>query len=204
VSTPFLTPSWPVRLVNDGQSLGIYPYDDGPLTFYRKLGFLLEVPIRSVAVGGMGWLNLLNGNEEFDVDPAPVRWEPELFPTSQRNGLIMFGGQGDLSETGAVIYDRACDYADAAHAFGFDFVVCLTITPVSVATWGGPYEPQRSDFNTLLLANAEAKFDGVVDLSEIQLSDGAPTYLDGLHLDYLGAQIAAEATAVVVEPLLTP
>lgn len=211
---PGAVPSWPVRVVADGQSLVYHPYTDGATSsFWRQLGYLLDVPVGHVAVGGMGWLNLLNGLEG-SCDPAVERWATILQPSSARNGLVMFGGQGDLGgNSGATIYDRACDYADAARVgttvngetVAFDFVVCLTIPEVSVALWGGPYEPQRTDFNDLLRANAEDKFDGVVDLDGF-LTDptDATYYLDGLHLNARGSRRCAEEAEPVVSPLLTP
>lgn len=197
----------PVRIVFDGQSMNNSPAPPNNVPTFLMHG--RGLPWANVSISGEGWLDLT----------ATVT--TRLFPQARnRSGctdiLIMFGGQGDMwnslpngQQTGAVTYQRAIDYADAARGAGFDkvlIVACPTAGPNVLGT--GRPTPSESqaliDYNALILANSGG-FDAVADVSVSPFDDATnATYfaIDRTHLTAVGAETAASYIAPELDMLL--
>lgn len=200
-------PEWCV--VFDGQSLNVVPPGvDGYPAKVMAGRSSAYVPAALSAVGASSWTTLaqsraLRINPHADAAPNTV--------------LVMMGGTFDVvfeADTGAQLYADHKTYAEAAKAAGFDKVVVLTITPTT--DMGVNQNNRRRAGNDLLIGNADAVFDAVVDVAcDSTLSDpGAPQdgttfygsgllsdpsnttyYSDGVHFTNTGAQACADDVA---------
>lgn len=179
--------SAPYFVVFAGQSLNIMP---GPALCYptQLMGdYFPAVPYANVAIGSMSWTNL------SVIQAANVNIHANGGLTTI---LIMCGGTADVfieNDTGATLYAQEVAYANAARAAGFNHIIGTTITSTTAFSPG--QNTERSNHNTLLLADASAAFDSVVDLAgDPRLDDPADAtyYADGTHWTSAGAQAAAD------------
>jgi hypothetical protein len=178
--------TWAARIpaclvVCDGQSLNILP---GPAVgFPAQCEALLSATACTrgdvVAIGSTSYLVLSQTqatrcNRHAHTTPLPI-W----------HGV---GGTSDVlnGDTAATMYANIKAYVLAAKAAGFAKAVITTITPSTGFTAG--QNTQRQAANDLLIGNADAAFDRVVDLAcDSTLSNpGAPpsgtTYYGTGHL----------------------
>lgn len=111
--------------------------------------------------------------------------------------IVEFSGVKDITDgnTAAQILATAEAYADARRAAGFKKVFTATVTPNSGYT--APQEAVRVAYNALLVANANGKFDGVIDIAALpHAANAADTtyYTDGIHpTNALAAEFATTA-----------
>lgn len=201
---PFRLPA-PVRIVFAGQSHNQWPpfgYGDdlGPYP-NRLMRYLPGVPWVNSAHGGHGWAEL--------TPLIPDDIETQIRHRVGHNDvLIMSGGQSDIYEddkTGAETYARAVAYANAARAAGFHEVHATTMPAFGP---GGSIDPDagmlqaRIDHNTLLMADASAAFDVVVDWhTHPALADATDTTYfeaDRVHFTPGGADVAAHLVAAAL------
>lgn len=155
---------------------------------------------------------------------ASVRRDPHADDGFQ-TVLVMCGGEGDIYDElndGPTVYADAKSYAQSAKTAGFDKVLAVTIAPGTAAWFTAPMNTARKAANDLLIGNADAVFDAVVDLAgDSTLSNpGAPhsdttwfgdgtlsnpanatNYADGLHWAIPGAQSAADQIAPALTAL---
>lgn len=112
------------------------------------------------------------------------------------------GGPSDLLAdlTAAQVLAASEGYADAARAAGAHRILTATVTPA--LNYSGAQNAQRVAYNALLRANANGKFDGIVDIDGIpQLANpnDAAQYLDGLHPTYTGTVPMATLAATRIK-----
>lgn len=201
----------PVRVVFDGQSHNNVPAP--PVNMPTVVMKGLDIPWVNVAISGYGWGSGPSNNGGL-AGSASVRLWPQV---RNRAGctdiLVMCGGQGDIlngssdsgGQTGAVVYQRAIDYADNARAAGFDLILITTSPPIGPDVLGTgrptPEEQQAiDDYNTLILANS-GDFDAVANISVPPLNDA--TNLTYFQIDYTHFTAAgAQAAANIIKPVL--
>lgn len=164
-------------------------------------------PFRAMASRGLAWSNVAVDGESWTVlaATAATRLWPLLTGPETSSVLIMCGGTADLnleSDSAATVYANMADYADAAKTAGADLVIGTTITPATPLT--GPKETARTGANALLLADARGSFDHVVDFAGTTgLDDHTSQFyaFDGIHLSWLGAQLAADTMAPTLDAI---
>ena len=201
-----------LRIVFDGQSHNRWPPAElppgtpwadgiGPYPNRLMLRYLPGVPFHNAAEGGHGWGDLA-------VDAATRLWPQARNRDGCLDVLIMSGGQGDIYNdncTGQQTYDRAVAYAAAAYDAGFSGVLATTMPAFGP---GGSIDPTpdmlqaRVDHNTLLMADAEGAFDGVIDWhSHPILADATDTdwwETDRAHMKPATADLAASLVAAAL------
>ena len=179
----------------DGQSLGLIP---GAPNNYPTVT-MQSFPTwawTNVHIGAMSWTQLA----ATQTGRCHVHANTGLVTV-----LVMCGGTSDIyveQDSGATCYADHVAYADAARAAGFDLVVATTL--VKADGYGGGAETRRTDFNTLLLADASNAFDAVADFAaDPSLDDPTDTtyYLDGIHWKIAGAAAAAACMVPVLQSL---
>jgi hypothetical protein len=163
-----------------------------------------------VAIAGTSWADL--------TPSRTVRSYRHANSGQVRTILVMNGGTSDYlnGATGSATYGVIKTYAQGATAAGYDRIIVCTTTPSTSVTDG--FSPaqnvQRKAGNDLLIGNADAAFDAVVDLaSDSSLSSpGSPHsgttwygtgnlidttnttyYTDGLHWTAAGCADAASS-----------
>ena len=112
--------------------------------------------------------------------------------------LVQWGGTNDLdsdadNQSAADTMTDMENSADLARTEGIDVVVQMTNLPAT--TYSAGDETKRQALNALILADANGKFDAVVDCSKApELTDelNATYFPDGLHISSAGAAIAAD------------
>lgn len=185
------------RVVFDGQSLNIVP----SATNYPKqtMAFFQWVPFSNMGVGGASFAQNA-GTRQYRIADWPTRSRYTIY--------IICQGTTDLSfdATGAQVYASMYGATDYARSIGYDYVIATTITPAKTA-FTAPQETQRLSANSLIKADASAKFNAVCDFAgDSRLSDPNDlTYYDsgGLHWTTAGAGVAAELMRPVLAPALT-
>lgn len=195
-------PPWYV--VFDGQSLNLEPDAATcyPTVLMEEYVTPYAKPYANVALGATSWTN--------NYTSAPHRCF-QYGKCSPVTILIMCGGTADLSafggelDTGAELYADMSAYADAARAAGFGYVINTTVQDFN---GGATPETNRLDANTLIIADADDKFDYVVDFAgDPRLDDSNDTtyyHTDKVHPNAAGAAVMAELMkADGLDPLLT-
>lgn len=201
----------PTLCVFDGQSLNILPSTGAIGLPYQSIQGKTAtacVPGDIVAIGGTAWTTLAESQVQRSFRHANAA------PTTV---LVMTGGTKDVfnNELGAAIYATVKSYAVAARAAGYNKIV-VTTTTQNAGNFGA-METHRKDLNNLLIGNADAAFDQVVDLaSDSTLSSpGAPPsgttvygsgnlsnasnttyYADGVHWTAAGAADAGISVSI--------
>jgi hypothetical protein len=190
--------------VFDGQSFNHKPdaaASDQP--YNVRLMTLLASPTRRYGMANMA----ISGTSYTDRSTTVVSRVDQFATRYAKAVIVDFSGVKDISEgkTAAEILALAEGYADARRAAGFSKVLTATVTANSGYT--APQEAVRVAYNALLVANANRKFDAVIDIASLpHAADPANTtyYTDGIHpSNALAAEFAqlaytALATARVV------
>jgi hypothetical protein len=159
----------PVMVVVDGQSLAILP---GPAAsfsghLFPTLANTAVMPGYVVAIGSTAY------SELAQTEVTRAFRHATAAPLTMWLGI---GGTSDVlnGDVAATIYATIKTYAVNAKAAGFTKTIITTITPSGGFTAG--QNTQRKAANDLLITNADAAFDAVVDLAcDSTLSNpGAP------------------------------
>ena len=196
--TSSVTPLPEHYVVFDGQSLNLYG------GYPKKLmANHLSIPYTNACTGGRSWTAL--------AATAPDRLYG-LANAGQTTILIMNGGTSDLFEEhddGPTLYADERAYAEVARAAGFDHVIGTTTTPSEY--FSTTMDERRLVANALLLANADAAFDGTVDFDvdlgpALSLHDSSNplAYPDGVHWSPAAAQVAAGLVDEQLRAILGP
>lgn len=181
-------------VIFDGQSFNYAPPDtEGPRTYPMLTWDRLPLGFAACVVGISGTSYATRATTVASrVDPLLHNGAPAV--------VVDAGGNTDLGADGltaAQLLAASEAYADARRAAGADYIIELTVTPATALYTAGE-DAQRLAYNAALLANANGKFDAVVDQAGIpELADPADTdfYYDGLHLTTEGAELVAELAA---------
>lgn len=206
------------RVIFDGQSLNYVPFQAGDpynsgddftrrtneQSYPSRLMSGRSISWCNVAKSGFGWGFLAQDETSRLHDIFSTTSESEFF-------LILVGGQSDLigyaesgpfgPATGAKTYERMWKYADRARAAATNagktiVIIGCSIPPGDGVTYYlGSKETERQAANTLILANADAKFDDVVDFGTVDL-------IDEIHPSATGALAMAADVDAVLTPLL--
>lgn len=189
-----------VSIVFDGQSLLNVPLAPANSASRAMQGR----PYRwvNVSINGTSWTT--------HQGTAATRLWPQAVGTVA-NIHVMNGGQQDVfdGDTGATIYDDACDYAEAAKANGFTHTVLCTLPAMGPDMLGsgwptGPMSTAIASFNSLVVANSRG-VDEVVRLDLDPLDDATdPTYflVDRLHPSAAGAQVIGDRMWTAISAVL--
>jgi hypothetical protein len=162
----------------------------------------LGIPWVEVATGGVGW-------SEF-TDTAQRLYPQIRNRVDAADILIMNGGQGDFIDallTGAAAYTAMTNYADAARAQGFDYIIACSMPMMGSNMLGSgrltaPEQAQVAIYNNLINTNSGGHFDRTVDLTSVLNDPLDTTYyqFDQLHLTEAGAELGGlEVRSVIVE-----
>lgn len=122
--------------------------------------------------------------------------------------MVMLGGTTDIfweGDPGTKIYaDMGVVAASWKAARPDALVLACTITDATSYDIFPAMQVRRGDANTLILADANNYFDGVLDLANVVgLTDPeGPGYDDGLHLSDLGIDLACDALVPEIVNLL--
>lgn len=135
----------------------------------------------------------ISGTTYAQRAPTVVSRVDSLARNATRSILIDIGGTSDLlgGMSAAALLATVEAYADARRAAGYERVIELTVPPTSLISGGA--ETQRQAYNAALLANANGKFDAVVDVAGHPLLDDSSDvayYSDALHWTAAGAAVA--------------
>jgi hypothetical protein len=196
VTAPFRVPE--SCLVVDGQSL-----NNTPSCWADEVMVGVDRRYYNIARNGYPWagtnLVSLTGSWLYRIQGHAHE--------SAHGVLTMLGGQSDLlnNADAATIYARMVAYAATARAAGIAEVIACTMTPGKVPlAYSSGQDAERVAANALILADALAAFDTVVDLAvDPRLDDPADlTYYnaDGLHLAAGGVTAVAD---LMETPVLT-
>lgn len=176
----------PVRLLAGGQS-----HQQSPVGFAipdvtcSRLGIALS----NLSSGGASWTTLL----------TTVHQLGRVLQDRDRGDLItvvlLIGGTQDilLGDTGEQVYDDIVAYADALRAYSDKdiSIIACTIPPIDLFGHFTPAEEaERIAHNALLMANADSKFDFVVDITVPPYDDptGPMFAVDQTHFSVEGAE----------------
>jgi hypothetical protein len=193
---------WPFQIVCDGQSIMNSP---GLPNNPDNIPYQLRIALGTKHV----FHEAQNGLSITALTPTLTsRLEPYITDVSCDLNIWLFcGGNSDLSEedTGQEIYDELVAYRDTVMGLGYDLAMATTITPNRFSPILG-HEDERLDFNDLILANADDKFDAVIDLEVGIMADYnsiAYNPIDNTHPTSVGSHYAAHTLiAPAVEPFL--
>lgn len=165
----------------DGQSFNNYPQavaSDKPYTV--RLLELLKTGTTTFgssnqAISGTSYTDR-NSTVVSRVDQFGTRYETLV--------ICDFSGVKDISEgkTPAQILALAEAYADARRVAGFDYILTATVTKNTGYTAG--QETTRQQYNNLLRANANNKFDAILDIDSLahaQNPANTTYFTDGIH-----------------------
>lgn len=186
-------PGGPWRVVFDGQSLNTTPTGNA---YPRWAMSGRRIPWQVTAVDGTAWDTL--------ATTVATRTYPQLGHET-KTLLCLNGGQQNITngDSGSTLYSKISSYADNARTAGFTKVITMTLTPCTL--WSSGQNSAKDAYNTLVVADAGAHFDAVVDLRSItQLTDASNlTYFDGvIHPTTLGSQILGAALNSTLDSLL--
>lgn len=128
------------------------------------------------------------------------------------NILVVAGGSNDLisyatPQTNA-LYTNLQSYVAAAHATGWKVIVCTVLPSASMTTANGR-DPDRINYNNLLVANWSTFADGLINLAAHPVmglfSNTSNTlyYADGTNPTDLGYSLLAGLVADAVNTLIT-
>jgi hypothetical protein len=191
-----------VRPVWTGQSMNQLPGSplDVPSMATRRAGL---TSWRNISIAGAGWEELLDDDDHMDN----LR---DSYRSGRSDILVMNGGQGDVIDfdaTGAEAYDLADDYAAAARAIGYSYIVGVVWPTFGTAFYPFPDDMRErwDDACDLYRADALGIFDAIADCSTAPLDDATNLYyylFDELHLSQFGGYVMAEriATAILTLP----
>lgn len=154
--------------------------------------------IRNLGVPGELLASLYAGRSRYD--PHYTAAVPCLF--------FEEGGTNDLAGTtaAATLYTTLTNQVAYVKGLGFKVAVC-TLLPRNDASWSGTKETRRTDYNTLVRANA-AGADLVLDLASDPVmgaagaADNAALYVDKLHPTSLGYSYLAPLYKAAMELML--
>jgi len=201
----------PLLVVFDGQSFNVVPPWEGSILGrsypYRLLHDMDQYDLGRPRYGIPGTVPAISGQSWTDL-AATV--ETRIYPlaaSATRTALVMCGGTTDINtgDSGATLYADHVSYADGCRAAGFDIIIATTL--LGSTSFTGGEITARTDFNTLLLADAEDAFDGIADVDAAFVAlygaaywDETPPFFDGVHM--YGESCAEFAR--VVGPVLWP
>jgi hypothetical protein len=160
----------------------------------RVLGY----PTHLATLTGLGITNVAtSGDALYQIDAAYATNVEPAFNASNRNTLIVIGGDEDFIDGRTVAQAQASILAisSKASATGF-YVVVAPIMAVGAAEWTGTMETKRQEYNTWLRANWNRFADAITDhAADGRLSNpNNRTYFqaDKVHLTAAGYTIMAE------------
>lgn len=188
--------TYPVRhkhhqlAVFHGQSLNDTPAPPGDYPTLCVAGTRI---VRVLAAHGGYTMEQLQPYEPSEVDPYAN--------LARKTAALICTGSSDIwdGESGVGLYAEHVAWAARRRAAGFDKVIACTL--VGNQTNTSPQNTERLGFNVLLLADASAAFDDVVDLDATALAtwtDGTYYQGDGIHWKAAGAQLAADTIRPVL------
>lgn len=144
--------------------------------------------------------------DERGAEPGMVQYATDAW---KRSIALVSGGYTDLLDeaaTAATAYDRISDRAERLKTTGYvDYVFGMTIPDATSWEGNATANTRRTDYNTLLVADADGFFDGVVDLRNVDGFETGGTgdyYADGVHFSAAGAEVVAERFLELVRPLV--
>lgn len=146
----------------------------------------ITTPYYSRAIGGLTLQAVLN-------NPQDVTFYLENISCNDAN-VIIFLGTNDIvvnGTSGADTYQLLCDLADLVRAAGATNISAITMLP---RTAGAPFATERDIFNGLLLANAESKFDTIINTTAVpalQNQNDTTYFADTTHLNNTGQAVLA-------------
>lgn len=182
----------------DGQSLLRFPETPPGQTMPDYLAALLApqgIKVSNVAHSAISYSGLLPDLTSRDGNAKIAR----------TTLTILVGGFSDVwleNNAGTVVYADMGRYADAKRALGYTYVIGTTITPASDSVWFAQAQKDKwTDANVLILADANSKFDTVIDLAGtpgLDDPDDLTYYADGLHWTAAGAELAADTVYPII------
>jgi hypothetical protein len=184
----------PLFLMFDGQSLNNTP--EIPDNYPYLLALALGATYENEAISAASWGQLRRSIAR------------RTLPFS-RAGVVtvyaMCGGTHDiwLGASGAEVYSRMVEVAEAATAAGYTYVIGTTITP-SDTFLIDDREARRLAANAAILADADNAFSAVVDFADTPGLDDYESiyYADELHWSADGAALAAATAEPIIAALV--
>ncbi len=164
------------------------------LAWPRKVyvGETFTTPMHGRAIGGTTIQHQLSS-------PDRLTWYFENFNYTSST-IILFLGTNDIvvdAQTGAQTYAKLEALADTLRAAGATRIIAVTMLPRTATG----FAVERDAFNALLIANANGKFDGIVNTTtnaNLQDQNNATYFADPVHLNATGqTQLANMILAVL-------